>query len=87
MDEYLQRAFMRLEEKIDFLAKEVRDLRNLVNFGQSGRGWEWKNDPIIPVPPGPGQCPSPGCTNLENGNTPTGQCVECVERAYKVHYE
>lgn len=36
-----------------------------------------------PVPLGPGKCPSPDCENLEDGNCPTGQCMECVKRAYE----
>jgi hypothetical protein len=37
-----------------------------------------------PVPLGPGPCPNyvDGCPNLENGNTPTGECLDCVDRAY-----
>lgn len=35
-----------------------------------------------PVPVGPGKCPTEGCDNFEDGNSPTGQCIECVERIY-----
>lgn len=41
-------------------------------------------DPIDPAPLGPGLCPNHvrGCTNLEDGNSPTGECLACVEKAY-----
>lgn len=37
-----------------------------------------------PVPIGPGPCPTPGCVELEDGSSPTGQCMKCVEQVYKL---
>ncbi len=28
------------------------------------------------------ECPTPGCSNHFDGNSPTGQCMDCVTRAY-----
>lgn len=41
-------------------------------------------DPIEPAPSGPGLCTNHvrGCANLEDGNSPTGECVDCVEKAH-----
>lgn len=47
-------------------------------------GEPFSNDPIEPVSLGPGPCPDHvrGCPILEDGNSPTGECLECVAKAY-----
>ena len=42
---------------------------------------EWKQSFAASLPAF-GKCPTPGCPEPEDGNSPTGQCMECVGEAY-----
>ncbi len=39
-------------------------------------------NPNPTFPEGHGKCPTHDCEELENDNTPTGQCMKCIDKCY-----
>lgn len=78
------------KEDIRITAHDPEEVRKLRQFAGALRAKELSiaDLPLTcagsePVPLGPGKCPTPGCNNLEDGNCPTGQCMDCVTREYE----
>lgn len=80
------------KEDVHFTVHDPKEVQKLRELSRQLRARELRIadlpiscESVVPDPPGPGKCPTPGCENLEDGNCPTGQCMDCVQRVYEAH--